>query len=125
MNRKLNFRAWDTKDKRFLEYFRDFWQHPDSSLESIFHNDRFVWQQFTGLKDIHGTDIYEGDIITYIEKMHEHGDAQKLRGVIVYDEENAAFGLAGLESGEIWNYFTDMVISDFEVVGNIFEGGGK
>ena len=82
---------------------------------------RFSFQQFTGLTDKNGVEIYEGDVITYREKMDDHGDVQQLSGQIVYDPKRAAFGIGSPKSGEIWNYFTDMTVSDFEVVGNAFE----
>lgn len=118
MSREIKFRVLDIDNKCW------------SSAE-VFIGDgyaslgRYEWaiiQRFTGLKDIHGNEIYEGDIITYIEKTHEHGDSTQQRGQVIYDEAKASFAIAGEKTGEVWNYFTDYGLSKFEVVGNVFEG---
>lgn len=81
-----------------------------------------VVEQFTGKYDIHATKIFEGDIIEYTEKLFEHGDAQTLKGVVVYDEDYAAFGIASPNHlNSIWNLFSDMTVSNFKVIGNIHD----
>lgn len=129
MNREIKFRIWNLHLNKFLycdqhrfNCFGVTFRKTDALYAGAFTSgDGLTVQQFTGLLDKNGREIYEGDIITYVEKMHEHGDVQFLGGQVVYDSDKAAFGIAGIQTGEVWNYFTDMVISDFEVVGNVFE----
>lgn len=66
MNRPIEYRIWDKKTNRFEdpEFF--------NQLNNIFVCDEdLVFQQFTGLVDVNGKKIFEGDIVEWRNRFDE------------------------------------------------------
>ena len=107
MSEKIKFRVWNKNLKCFIPYPRCASGIPNNwNINSIFEDESVVFQQFTGLKDKNGKEIYEGDFIKDFEFPVEFMDGC-FGPRIAYD----------ITFCPLW----ELKIETLEVIGNIFE----
>ena len=113
MNRELKFRAWDDTKLNWIDVkecsYTDLFEETSHLYEDM------VWQQFTGLKDKNGKEIYEGDRVrsSYTGNVDFFGE-------VIWLEDRASFGVRTKNAFET---FEDLMeyMKYFEVLGNIFQ----
>jgi uncharacterized phage protein (TIGR01671 family) len=122
--REIKFRVWDSYKKAYLDYPCRF-NHLD--FNDFFCCDRYfkcdeekcIVQQFTGLLDKNGEEIYEGDIIQY-NSWTTGSYGSKFTGEVRFGGETAGFAIFNKEDGTeqiLWRDEQDYLT----VIGNIFE----
>ena len=130
MAREFTFRVWDKKYKCWLkdnEYSLENNSHlslyncVNEFIDTFYcgaDDSRFVIQQYTGVKDSEGNEVYEGDIVEFnepiIDDFHFEYHTETKYGRIIY--------FAGSFHIECTYHFEEILNDNkYKVVGNIFE----
>lgn len=131
---RLKFKIWDKKNKKFLvkcignigindkqcidtnEFKNNVFSYLDWENGSIKSNSKkYIVLQYIGLRDKNCKEIYEGDIIKYIDDFYYK---------VVYIKESACFVLSSIRKDSKFKLsfvFRKSNNKEMEVVGNIFE----
>ena len=113
--RELKFRAWNKKGKCWITFGGVNYRYENGILD-IVDSDNLIYEQYTGLKDKNGKEIYEGDIV----KIYM---SRKLVGVFIvqFDELNGEYVWCKNEDFDSAEYGGFPYWAKYRVIGNIHE----
>lgn len=120
MKRQIKFRFWDIQNSKWEKDFGIYGDGIIGDFSECFHNtagengQHYVAQQYTGLKDKNGVDIYEGDVLK-IRNLTQ-------LGCVAFQYGCFGIVLEDLINGEEFIPITnEYYLHDLEIVGNVME----
>ena len=117
--REIKFRAWDKEEQEMLDWDKFF----NLDIAQVFES-KGSWgvypMQYTGLKDSHGNEVYEGDIIEAVfELLDDELKTVMDAGVVVF--KDCAFLVESFEDHREPLHEWAQLSEELKVIGNIYE----
>lgn len=132
MKREIKFRAWDKVHECYLYDVQGAYDtlsgcvkyengedavYDEECFAGFLDNDQYVVEQYTGLHDKNGREIYEGDIVRSGLIMQRE---KSFVGAVRYGRVDPSFTIQD-KAGHDFRLYSSGEYRAYEVIGNIFE----
>lgn len=119
--REIKFRAWDKFTKKMWQWEdHNAFSTSKGSIKDWFTDHDLIPLQYTGIKDVEGVEIYEGDIVAY---WYENNSELETYAIIREDDccNMFAADVVDREIDPNDGLFLTNLIDHCEVIGNIYQ----
>ena len=117
MQDRYRFRFWNKQLNRWFYFGFDTFHTYEKEIWEALTNGEKIYQ-CTGLKDVNGKLIYEGDIIKYMY----YNPKRYTKWVVVFDQNTLEFGLKDYGYGGYLRITRNSILNNkVEIIGNKFQ----